>query len=167
MRKYELGASRERACTEVNGKYRSKRPYELASGGERMKMRLSSALAEKSNLVLLDEPTNHLDSDSLEELIRLIKNEESTYIIVSHDRYFIDEVADIVFEIEYGKLSVYKGNYTDYRQKKDRDREIQLNQYEQQQRKIAQVEGQIEELRKLVDKSACGIEKKGRRSDGR
>ena len=76
-------------------------------------MRLSSVLAEKASLFLLDEPTNHLDSDSLEELIRIIKNEKSTYIIVSHDRYFIDEVADVVFEIEYGKLSVYEGNYTD------------------------------------------------------
>ena len=60
-------------CTESKWKIPEQATYELASGGGRMKMRLSSVLAEKSKLVLLDEPTNHLDSDSLEELIRIIK----------------------------------------------------------------------------------------------
>lgn len=120
--------------------------YTVASGGERMKIRLSAALAENSGLVLLDEPTNHLDSEALEELIRIIQDGESTYLVASHDRHFIDKVADFVFEIEYGKLTVYKGNYTDYRKKKEKDREIQQKQYEQQQRKIAHVEEQIEAL---------------------
>lgn len=122
--------------------------YQSASGGERMKMRLSASLAEKSKLILLDEPTNHLDSDSLEELIRIINKREGTLLIVSHDRHFIDEVADFVFEIEYEKLTVYKGNYTDYREKKEWDLEIQLHQYEQQQRMIARVENQLEQLGK-------------------
>lgn len=157
---------------EETGKYRSKwnipaqANYQFASGGERMKMRLSSALAENSQLVLLDEPTNHLDSDSLEELMRLIQTGNSTYIIVSHDRYFIDEVADFVFEIEHGKLSVYEGNYSDYRQKKERNREIQLHQYKQQQRKIAQVEGQIEQLGEWSTKAHAESTKKGGRLMG-
>ena len=118
--------------------------YHSASGGERMKMRLSAALAEKSRLVLLDEPTNHLDSDSLEQLIQLLKQGASTFMIASHDRHFIDRTADFVFEIEYGKLTVYKGNYTDYRQKKELDRDVQQKQYEQQRRKIAHVENQLD-----------------------
>ncbi len=118
--------------------------YRSASGGERMKMRLSAALAEKSRLVLLDEPTNHLDSDSLEQLIQMLKQGVSTFMIASHDRHFIDKMADFVFEIEYGKLTVYKGNYTDYRQKKELDRDVQQKQYEQQQRKIVHVENQLD-----------------------
>lgn len=140
--------------------------YAVASGGERMKIRLSAALAEKSGLVLLDEPTNHLDSDALEELIRIIWEGESTYLIASHDRHFIDKVADFVFEIEYGKLTVYKGNYTDYRKKKEKDREIQQKQYEQQQRKIAHVEEQIEALGDWSAKAHAESTKKGGRMMG-
>lgn len=140
--------------------------YAVASGGERMKIRLSAALAEHSGLVLLDEPTNHLDSDALEELIRIIQEGESTYLIASHDRHFIDKVADFVFEIEYGKLTVYKGNYTDYRKKKEKDREIRQKQYEQQQRKIAHVEEQIEALGDWSAKAHAESTKKGGRMMG-
>ena len=157
-------ANWERAETHI---YRSKwkvpeqAKYEFASGGERMKIRLSAALAEKSRLVLLDEPTNHLDSDSLDELIRIINRREGTYLIVSHDRHFIDETADFVFEIEHEKLTVYNGNYTDYRKRKETDREIQQNQYEQQQRMITRVEGQIENLGKWSEKAHRESTKKG------
>ncbi|MFC5590159.1 ribosomal protection-like ABC-F family protein [Sporosarcina soli] len=140
--------------------------YAVASGGERMKIRLSATLAEHSGLVLLDEPTNHLDSDALEELIRIIQEGESTYLIASHDRHFIDKVADFVFEIEYGKLTVYKGNYTDYRKKKEKDREIRQKQYEQQQRKIAHVEEQIEALGDWSAKAHAESTKKGGRMMG-
>ena len=140
--------------------------YRSASGGERMKMRLSTALAEKSRLILLDEPTNHLDSDSLEELIRIINDADGTYLIVSHDRHFIDQTADFVFEIEYGKLTVYKGNYTQYRKLKDANREVQLKHYEQQQRKIEQVEEQIAELENWSAKAHAESTKKGGRMMG-
>jgi len=140
--------------------------YRSASGGERMKMRLSSALAEGGRLMLLDEPTNHLDSDSLEELIRIIKEGGGTYMIVSHDRHFIDRTADFVFEIEYGKLTVYKGNYTKYRKLKDENREVQAKHYEQQQRKIKQVEEQITELENWSAKAHAESTKKGGRMMG-
>ncbi|MCZ2259178.1 ribosomal protection-like ABC-F family protein [Sporosarcina sp. G11-34] len=135
--------------------------YESASGGERMKIRLSAALAEKSELVLLDEPTNHLDVESLEELIHMINKGTDTYLIVSHDRYFIDRTADFIFEIEYGKLTVYKGNYTDYREKKESERDIQQKHFEQQQRKIAKVESQMEELGAWSEKAHAELTKKG------
>lgn len=157
-------ANWERAETHIyRGKWKvpEQAEYKSASGGERMKMRLSAALAEKSRLVLLDEPTNHLDSDSSDELIRIINKREGTYLIVSHDRHFIDKIADFVFEIEYEKLTVYEGNYTDYRKRKDADREIQLHQYEQQQRKITRVEGQIENLGKWSEKAHRESTKKG------
>lgn len=140
--------------------------YVSASGGERMKMRLSAALAEKNRLVLLDEPTNHLDSASLEELIRLIMDRTRTYVIVSHDRHFIDRTADVIFEIEHGKLTVYTGNYSDYRQKKEAERDSQQKHYEQQQRKIAKVEEQITELGNWSAKAHAESMKKGGRMIG-
>jgi macrolide transport system ATP-binding/permease protein len=73
-------------------------------------------VTELAAIQRLDEPTNHLDSDSLEELIRIINEGVGTYSIVSHDQHFIDRTADFVFEIENGKLTVYKGNYTHRKQ---------------------------------------------------
>ena len=114
MKAWQIGNRRRRIVYRRKWKVPERAEYDSASGGERMKMRLSAALAEKSELVLLDEPTNHLDVESLEELIHMINKGTDTYLIVSHDRHFIDRTADFIFEIEYGKLTVYKGNYTDY-----------------------------------------------------
>ncbi|MBD7983970.1 ABC-F family ATP-binding cassette domain-containing protein [Sporosarcina sp. Sa2YVA2] len=135
--------------------------YTFASGGERMKMRLAAALSEGSDLVLLDEPTNHLDRESLEELINVINEGKATYMIVSHDRHFIDKTADFVFEIEHGKLTVYAGNYSVYRNKKSMDREIQVAHYEQQQRNIARIEGQMAQLGEWSAKAHANSTKKG------
>lgn len=135
--------------------------YAFASGGERMKMRLATALSSKSEVVLLDEPTNHLDRESLNELVKVIKNGKATYFIVSHDRHFIDRTADYVFEIEHGKLTVYTGNYSEYREKKEMDREIQKAHYVQQQNKIAMVEEQIAQLENWSAKAHGNSTKKG------
>ncbi|WP_432355590.1 ribosomal protection-like ABC-F family protein [Sporosarcina sp. A2] len=134
--------------------------YATASGGERMKIRLATALSEASELVLLDEPTNHLDRESLDELVKVINDSTSTYIIVSHDRDFIDRTADFIFEIEHGKLTVYTGNYSIYREKKEMDREIQAEHYLQQQRKIARVEGQLAQLGEWSEKAHANSTKK-------
>ncbi|MFC5601890.1 ribosomal protection-like ABC-F family protein [Sporosarcina koreensis] len=135
--------------------------YAFASGGERMKMRLSAALSAKSDIVLLDEPTNHLDGKSLDELVRIINEGNATYLIVSHDRHFIDRTVDFVFEIEHGKLTVYEGNYSAYREKKEMDRAIQEQHYIQQQRKIAKVEEQMAQLENWSDKAHRESTKKG------
>ncbi|MCG7343362.1 ATP-binding cassette domain-containing protein [Sporosarcina sp. ACRSL] len=135
--------------------------YSFASGGERMKLRLSAALSAKSDIVLLDEPTNHLDGKSLDELVRIMNERKATYLIVSHDRHFIDQTADFVFEIEYGKLTVYTGNYTAYRKKKDMARAIQEQQFIQQQRKIARVEEQMAQLANWSEKAHRESAKKG------
>ncbi|MBB4824528.1 macrolide transport system ATP-binding/permease protein [Sporosarcina luteola] len=135
--------------------------YETASGGERMKLRLSAALSRNSQLVLLDEPTNHMDVESLEELIRVINQKTATYIIVSHDRHFIDQIADYVLELEAGKLTIYAGNYTSYREKKEHARAIQTHHYEKQQREIKQVEEQIAQLKEWSAKAHAESTKKG------
>lgn len=137
--------------------------YAFASGGERMKMRLSAALSSKSEVVLLDEPTNHLDGKSLDALVRIIHARNATYLIVSHDRHFIDQTADIVFEIEHGKLTVYTGNYSAYRKKKEMNRAIQEQHFIQQQRKIAMVEEQMAQLGEWAEKAHRESAKKGGR----
>ncbi|MET3574285.1 ribosomal protection-like ABC-F family protein [Bhargavaea ullalensis] len=127
--------------------------YNTASGGERMKLRLAAALAENSRLFLLDEPTNHLDRDSLGRLVDHIKKSGATFVIVSHDRHFIDRVAGRVWELDHGRLMVYEGNYSDYREKKEAARAAQQKHWEQQQRKIACVEEQIGQLSRWSDKA--------------
>ena len=129
------------------------REYSSLSGGEKMKRRLSRAFAEKSHLLLLDEPTNHLDQESLTHLKEQILSYPGTIILVSHDRYFLDEVANRIWEVENKKLSVYTGNYSDYRQKKDMSRVTQQRLYDAQQSKIEQVEKQITELRNWSSKA--------------
>ncbi|MFC7366524.1 MULTISPECIES: ribosomal protection-like ABC-F family protein [Bhargavaea] len=135
--------------------------YNTASGGERMKLRLSAALAEQSGLVLLDEPTNHLDSEALERLIGQIRGSRSTFIVVSHDRYFVDRVADRIWELDHGTLTEYEGNYTDYRNKKEAARAAQQKHYEQQQKKVARVEEQLAQLSDWSDKAHRESTKKG------
>ncbi|WP_144510736.1 ribosomal protection-like ABC-F family protein [Bacillus sp. FJAT-22090] len=129
------------------------RKYEYLSGGEKMKRRLSSVFTEKSQLLLLDEPTNHLDQESLSFLKQQIRTYPGTIILVSHDRYFLDEVASWIWEVENKKLTVYAGNYTAYRQKKEESRLTQQRLYDAQQSKIQQVEKQISELRNWSSKA--------------
>ncbi|GKV55177.1 ABC transporter ATP-binding protein [Sporosarcina sp. NCCP-2222] len=135
--------------------------YATASGGERMKIRLSAALSRNSQLVLLDEPTNHMDAESLEELVRVINQKQATYLIVSHDRHFIDQTADYVLELEDGKMTVYTGNYTSYREKKEQAHAIQVHHYEKQQREIKQVQEQIAQLKEWSAKAHAESTKKG------
>lgn len=135
--------------------------YELASGGERMKMRLASAFAKRSEILLLDEPTNHLDEQSLAILVSQVQQSKQTIVFVSHDRYFIDQVADFVWEVEHGKVTVYEGNYTAYRRKKEQHRTIQQKHYEEQERHVSQVEEQIKALEQWSSKAHATSTKKG------
>ena len=135
--------------------------YNTASGGERMKLRLSAALAEPSRLVLLDEPTNHLDREALERLIGQISESRSTFIVVSHDRHFIDRVADRIWELDHGTLTEYEGNYTNYRNEKEAARAAQQKHYEQQQKKVARVEEQLSQLSDWSDRAHRESTKKG------
>ncbi|TWT02270.1 ribosomal protection-like ABC-F family protein [Planomicrobium sp. CPCC 101079] len=123
------------------------------SGGEGMKMRLAQALAEKAELLLLDEPTNHLDAESVELVIEQLVSYKGTLIIISHDRYFIDKIANCIWEIEDGELNVYKGNYSAALLEKAHIRLTQQRKYDKQQAKIARVESQIDELKSWSGKA--------------
>jgi ATP-binding cassette subfamily F protein 3 len=95
----------------------------VLSGGERNRYAIAKLLTQPSNFVLLDEPTNHLDMRAKEVLLNALRNYEGTAVFVSHDRYFMDELAKKVFEVAGGKVTVYPGNYEDYLAAKRRESE--------------------------------------------
>ena len=106
------------------------------SGGEKSKLLLASQLLQNLDLLLLDEPTNHLDLASLEWLEAYLRSYSGTFLIVSHDRYFLDQIAEQVWEVERGKLSVYSGNYSQYVEEKARSLKNQWLEYTKQQKSI-------------------------------
>ena len=84
------------------------------SGGERARVALLKLLLEDNNLLLMDEPTNHLDMESKDTLEEALKAYEGSLVTVSHDRWFLDQVVNRIWEVNEGKVTVYYGNYTDY-----------------------------------------------------
>lgn len=119
----------------------------VLSGGEKTRVLLAKLLLSKPSLLLLDEPTNHLDADAIEWLEGFLKSYEETIMIISHDRYFLDQSVNRIFEMENKNLMTYNGNYTDYQKQAKINREIRLRQYENQQRDIKKQEESIERLK--------------------
>ncbi len=117
------------------------------SGGERTRLALASLLLRKPGLLLLDEPTNHLDIGTLKWLEQYLKNYGGTLVIVSHDRYFLDQTVNRIFEIQNTELSVYEGNYSVYLEKKRLKEENALKQYERQSEEIRRQEDMIRRFR--------------------
>lgn len=113
------------------------------SGGEKTRLALALLLLEKPDILFLDEPTNHLDIGTLKWLEQYLKNYKGTILLVSHDRYFLDETVTKVFEIENKKLSIYEGNYSFYAAERKVRREAQLRKYEKQQKEIGRQEEMI------------------------
>ena len=110
------------------------------SGGEKTRLAIAKLLLEEPNLLILDEPTNHLDFKTVLWLEDYLKDYKGALIIVSHDRYFLDKVVTSVCEIEHGRLSRYKGNYTAFTKLKSDAVSRQQKEYEAQQREIAKLE---------------------------
>lgn len=109
------------------------------SGGEQTRLALAKLVMTRPDLLILDEPTNHLDIDATEWLENWVKNYEGAVILVSHDRYFLDAVTDTTAELQFQKLTVYKGNYSHYRRQKEEQLERQAALYKQQQDEIARL----------------------------
>lgn len=114
------------------------------SGGERTKIAFVKLLLIKPKLLILDEPTNHLDISTIEWLENYLKSYEGAILFVSHDRYFIDSLCNVIVEIEGGTSSIYKGNYSYYVEEKKLRYEQQLNAYNAQQKEIARLKRFIE-----------------------
>ncbi|NBV14141.1 MAG: ABC transporter ATP-binding protein [Sphingobacteriia bacterium] len=129
------------------------RPLKTFSGGWRMRVMLAKILLAQPDLLLLDEPTNHLDLPSILWLETYLQNFEGAFIIVSHDRYFLDRVVTRIVEVRNSKLNIYSGNYSFYLEERALREEVQKGQYENQQRQIREAERFIERFKAKASKA--------------
>lgn len=123
------------------------KPISILSGGEKTRVLLGKLLLKKPTLLLLDEPTNHLDSEAIEWLEVFLKQYKGTVILISHDRYFLDQVVNRIFEIHNKKLKTYNGNYSDFIEASAIEKELELKKFEDQQKDIKKQEESIERLK--------------------
>ena len=123
-------------------------PVGVLSGGQKAKLQLAKMLLSGANLLLLDEPTNHLDIPSVEWLEDFLKNYGGAYIVISHDRYFLDKVTGRTLEMEGKTVASYKGSYSRYLDLKAEKRLAMERVYENTQREIKRIEGIIEQQRR-------------------
>lgn len=113
------------------------------SGGERTRLALACLLLRKPDILFLDEPTNHLDIGTLKWLEQYLKNYKGTIVVVSHDRYFLDQTVNRIFEIDNHKLNIYEGSYSFYATERKNRREAELRKYEKQKKEIDRQEEMI------------------------
>ncbi len=123
-------------------------PIRSLSGGQKTRVALAKILLTEPDLILLDEPTNHLDVENIEWLERFIAQSKKTFLIISHDRYFLCRTTTRTFELENRHGKLYEGNYDVFAAKKKREREVQEHQYKNQQKEIARLEAHIEQQRR-------------------
>ncbi len=119
------------------------------SGGQRTKLSLGKLLLSDANLILLDEPTNHLDIKSVEWLEDFLKKYNGTAIIISHDRYFLDKVTNKTMEIRHKKISIRKGNYSQYIKLRDEQILSDKRRFDNQMKEIKRIEGIIEQQKRF------------------
>lgn len=124
------------------------------SGGQKTRLAFVKLLLSKPDILLLDEPTNHLDLDTIEWLEGYVKRYPKAVVLVSHDRMFLDDVCEVIYEIEYGVMRRYPGNYTNYQKVKDTDMERAKSAYVRQQKDIQRLEALIEKFRYKKNKAA-------------
>ncbi len=157
-----------------------KLPIRSLSGGQRAKLQLAKLLLCDANLLLLDEPTNHLDTHSVEWLEEYLINSRCAFMVISHDRYFLDKVTNRTFELENKKMTPYKGNYSAYLPQRDERRLAAQRVYDNTMKEINRLEGIIEQQRrwnrekniktaeskqKVIDRLKKGLERPDRSPD--
>ena len=129
------------------------------SGGQRTKIAFLKLILSKPDILLLDEPTNHLDISAIEWLEKYLKNYSKSVVIVSHDRMFLDRIVNKVYEIEYGAMTEYKGNYTAFEEQKKLNYEKQLKDYEYQQAEIKRLQAVADRFRYKPTKAKMALSK--------
>ena len=166
---YEKEEKLSKVCTGLNfdDSFLDK-DFSILSGGEKTTVILGKILLESPDILLLDEPTNHLDMKATEWLEDYLKSYKGMVIIVSHDRYFLDNVVSKIIEIEDMECETYKGNYSEFVKQKEDNMLIQFHQFKEQQKQIAAMEKTIKDLRDWAQradnnkffKRAASIQKK-------
>jgi ATP-binding cassette subfamily F protein 3 len=134
---------------------------ETLSGGEKTRLALACLLLKKPDILFLDEPTNHLDIGTLKWLEQYLKGYSGTVILISHDRYFLDQTVTRIFEVENHKLFTYQGGYSAYAEQKRLRREEELRKYDQQQKEVSRQEEIIRRFKQH------GTEKLAKRAQSR
>ena len=129
------------------------------SGGQFTKLSLIRLLLSKPDLLILDEPTNHLDIKAIEWLKEYLSNYKGTIVLVSHDRMFLDNVCNVIYEIEYGTLTRYSGNYSYFIKKKEEDYLRNLKDYERQQQEIKRLQDIADRFRYKPTKAGMAMSK--------
>lgn len=131
------------------------------SGGEKTRLALACLLLKKPDILFLDEPTNHLDIGTLKWLEQYLKNYKGTIVLVSHDRYFLDQTVNRIFEVENHHLNIYEGNYSFYAEERKARREAEMKRFEKQQTEIKRQEDMIRRFKER------GTEKLAKRAASR
>ncbi|TKB28283.1 ATP-binding cassette domain-containing protein [Desulfopila sp. IMCC35006] len=129
------------------------KPVSAFSGGWQMRLKLAKMLLEAPSLLLLDEPTNHLDLDSLTWVEQFLKNYNGSMVIISHDRTFLDKVTERIWELSFGRIDVYKGNYSFFLKERAERRAIEKGAYDNQQAKIKQTMRFVDKFRAKATKA--------------
>ncbi|MEY8355849.1 ABC-F family ATP-binding cassette domain-containing protein [Lachnospiraceae bacterium 54-53] len=141
-------------------KEHKKRKLSGFSGGEQTKIALIGLLLSKPDILLLDEPTNHLDIQTTEWLEQYMKRYEKAVVMVSHDRFFLDQTVSVVYELSGGRLTRYPGNYTHYREEKEKAIRLGTKAYERQQEEIRRLTSLVERFKNKPSKAAFARSKK-------
>ncbi|MCX7771894.1 MAG: ABC-F type ribosomal protection protein [Clostridia bacterium] len=166
---YTIETSIKRVCTGLGiDEMMQQRQFSELSGGEKTRVNLARIILMDPHILLLDEPTNHLDVNAIEWLEEYLETFEGTVVVISHDRYFLDKVAEKIIEIEDGVALSYEGNYSKYALLKEQRRIEQLQHYEQEQKKIRQLELAVKRMHdwanradsKKMHRRAFGMEKR-------
>ena len=137
------------------------------SGGEETKLKIAKALSENSDGIFADEPTCNLDKDSIDYITKTLKYYSGSVVVISHDRYFLDEVVNKIWEIENGKITEYWGNYTDYIEQKEQEKQTHLKKYEQYINEKQRLEKIITEKQKQAQKVGKSKNQKSTENGGR
>ncbi|MCD8129873.1 MAG: ABC-F family ATP-binding cassette domain-containing protein [Lachnospiraceae bacterium] len=136
-----------------------RKPLSDFSGGQQTKIAFIKLLLSKPDILLLDEPTNHLDITTIEWLEGYLRSYPKAVVLVSHDRMFLDNIADVVYEIEYGTAKRYPGNYTNFVARKKENYEKQLKDYNAQQKEIARLTRMVERFKGKPTKTSMAQSK--------
>ena len=123
-------------------------PMNSLSGGQKTRLSLARTLLSEANFLLLDEPTNHLDIESVRFLEDFLKNTNKAFIVISHDRYFLDKVTNTTIELENRKISCYTGSYSTFLEKKEQVKKAAERKYENTMAEIKRIEGIIEQQKR-------------------